>query len=103
MRNTVILLMMLSSSYTNDADIFININRKLERLHDGATRDTIIDINIIPNERIIIDGVTYVLYSVNIWKSGHYVSFFRCNGEYYFYDDYYNPENMEDYIINILI
>ena len=33
--------------------------------------------------------------------SGHYISFLRCNDEYYVYDDNYDPLEINDYIVKI--
>ena len=45
------------------------------------------NIEIIPEEEIQIETSQYQLYGMVVWHNGHYVSFYRCNDEYYFYND----------------
>ncbi len=82
-------------------DIFINLERSIKRIYNGQLIEKLIDVKIIPNEFITIDGVKFVLYGLTVWTNGHYISFLRCNDEYYVYDDNYDPLEINDYIVKI--
>ena len=83
-------------------DIFIILNRAdTARVSDKTRKDrlkkaqeTFNNIEIIPEEEIQIETSQYQLYGAVVWHNGHYISFFRCNDEYYFYNDM----NTENYI-----
>ena len=76
---------------TNETeDILINIERRIRRIKEGIARDALIDLRIIPNEYITIgdgEGNRYVLYGIVIAQHAHYISYYRCNDNYYYYND----------------
>ena len=45
------------------------------------------NIKIIPDEYLIIDNTTYELFGIVVWHSNHYISYYRCENNYYLYDD----------------
>ena len=82
-------------------DIFINLERLINKVYNSVIVNSILNVKIIPNEVIDIDGTQYILHGINIHKDNHYVSFIRCNDVYYLYDDNYNPDNREDYLTRV--
>ena len=85
----------------NTDDIFINLERLLNKVYNSVIVNKILNVKIIPNEIIDINGTEYILQGINIHKDNHYVSFIRCNDIYYLYDDNYNPEIRTDYLSEV--
>ena len=74
---------------TDTQDIFINISRIIGD-HEGQTK---LNFKVSNFETLPITGVTYELHGLVYWtgnadgKGGHYMSVFKCNDEYYHFDD----------------
>lgn len=74
---------------TDTQDIFINISRIIGD-HEGQTK---LNFKVSNFETLPITGVTYDLHGLVYWtggadgKGGHYMSVFKCDDEYYHFDD----------------
>ena len=74
---------------TDTQDIFINISRIIGD-HEGQTK---LNFKVSNFETLSITGVKYDLHGLVYWtggadgKGGHYMSVFKCNDEYYHFDD----------------
>lgn len=74
---------------TDTQDIFINISRIIGD-HEGQTK---LNFKVSNFETLPITGVTYDLHGLVYWtgsstgKGGHYMSVFKCDSEYYHFDD----------------
>ena len=82
-------------------DIIIGLNRNITRMYEGNMVEKYMPLEIKPDEFIDIDGSQYMLFGVNVYVDGHYISFYRCNDEFYIYDGLLASSGLDDYIIRI--
>lgn len=68
----------------NTEDIIIKLDRKYQ---SSSLSEEHNNIKIIPDEYLIIDNTTYELFGIVVWHSNHYISYYRCENNYYLYDD----------------
>ena len=96
----------IKHTIVKDAEnLFFEIHRKgqIKKNIQGKGKSVhFMKIKLIPENSIkLISGKDIYLRGIVVYRPAHYISYFKFDDKWYLYNDYFNPDEQNDYIVEV--